>query len=234
VTSEVLARADGRSGELVLRRTGADLEIVLNGAFLISTANEESSRALVRAALPHAGGRRLDVLIGGLGLGYALDEALRLPAVRSVTVAEFEPVVADWFREFGEERARRADAAERAGRLTVLLTDVADVLASSPGGYDAVCLDTDNGPDWLVREENAGLYDAGGLRRARAALRPGGVAVFWATGRSAAFEELLLASFVTIEVMPATDIVAGRPHEYSMYVARPPAEGCPGGTPGVD
>jgi spermidine synthase len=223
VTSEVLARADGRSGELVLRRTGADLEIVLNGAFLISTANEESSRALVRAALPDGGGPDLDLLIGGLGLGYAVDEALISSRVRSVTVAELEPLVADWFGEFGEERARRADAAVRAGRLTVLLTDVADVLGSSPAGYDAVCLDTDNGPDWLVREENAGLYDADGLRRVRAALRPEGVAVFWATGRSAAFEERLQAAFATVEVVPASDIVSGWRQEYSMYVARPSA-----------
>ena len=50
---EVLERVQGRSGELVLRRSGAALEVILNGAFLISTANEVSSRAMVTAALPH-------------------------------------------------------------------------------------------------------------------------------------------------------------------------------------
>ena len=45
---DVLERVAGRSGELVLRRSGADLEVILNGAFLISTANEASSRAMVR------------------------------------------------------------------------------------------------------------------------------------------------------------------------------------------
>ena len=80
---DVLERVAGRSGELVLRRSGADLEVILNGAFLISTANDASSRAMVSAALPHLAGDALDVLIGGLGLGYALDEALCLRARRA-------------------------------------------------------------------------------------------------------------------------------------------------------
>ncbi len=104
---------------------------------------------------------------------------------------------------------------------------MADVLAATPDGFDVVCLDTDNGPDWLVREGNAGLYDAAGLRRTRAALRPGGVAVFWATGRSAAFERLLQDAFATVEVVPASDVVAGRRQDYAMYVALPAPEAAP-------
>ncbi|MCX6372900.1 MAG: spermidine synthase, partial [Actinobacteria bacterium] len=170
---DVLERVAGRSGELVLRRRGADLEMILNGAFLISTANDASSRAMVTAALPHLDGDALDVLIGGLGLGYALDEALACERIAHVTVAEYEPTMVRWFRAYGERRAERAAAGERAARASIAVADVAEVLAARPEGFDLVSLDTDNGPDWLVREANAGLYSEAGAQLAWRALRPG-------------------------------------------------------------
>jgi spermidine synthase len=214
----VLERVDGRSGELVLRRRGGHLEVILNGAFLISTENDASSRAMVSAARPHVAGGTLDVLIGGLGLGYALDEALSWPAVAHVTVAELEPTVIRWFREHGGERAARAAAAEASGRAVIELADVADVLRARAGSYDLVSLDTDNGPEWLVREENAGLYSAAGARLVRAALRPGGVAVFWSPDTYPAFEQLLRSVFAGVTVEGAEDVVGGRRHAYAMYV----------------
>ncbi len=236
--SELIERVAGRSGELVLRRRAGHLEVILNGAFLISTENEASSRAMITAglevvALPlpdsrspaapglgdaRAEGRGLDVLIGGLGLGYALDEALANPRVGLVTVVEYEPTVVRWFEEHGAERAARA-AADPA-RATVVVADVADVLRDRAGAFDLVCLDTDNGPGWLVREANAGLYDEAGVRLAYGALRRGGAAVVWSTQRYPEFETRVRAVFGGVTAAGAHDVVAGRRHDYVMYVAR--------------
>ena len=109
-TSVVLERAAGVAGELVLRRTGDGLEVISNGTFLISAANEASSRALVTAALPFLPARSLRVLIGGLGLGYALEAALDEPRVESVVVAEIEPTTHRLVR------ALRAGASGAVGR----------------------------------------------------------------------------------------------------------------------
>jgi spermidine synthase len=225
----VMERVQGRSGELVLRRRGGHLEVILNGAFLISTENDASSRAMIAAAVPHLSDDALEVLIGGLGLGYALDEALAWPRVERVTVAEYEPTVVRWFRAHGGERAARAVAAERDGRARLVLADVADVLRARPGAFDLVSLDTDNGPEWLVREENAGLYSAAGACLVRSSLRPGGVAVFWSPDQYPAFEEVLRCAFGRVAVAGAEDMVAGRRHQYAMYVCRAAGEG-----PGVD
>ena len=217
--SQEIERAEGRSGELVLRRGPAGLEIVAGGVFLVSAANASSSRALVGAAWPRVPGGALDVLIGGLGIGDALDEALACERVASVTVAELEPVVVRWFREHGGEPARRAEAAERAGRARIVVADVAELLAQTEEAWDVVALDTDNGPEWLVRGENARLYASAGLVRARAALRPGGVAVFWSPERYPAFEGDLRDVFDAVEAVTAVDVIDGRPLEYTMYVA---------------
>jgi spermidine synthase len=234
VPTEVLERVAGRSGELVLRRRAGHLEVIVNGAFLISTENEASSRAMVTAGLEAvasplssrafvpgdvpAEGRRLDVLIGGLGLGYALDEALASPLVGLVTVVEFESTVVRWFETHGGGRAARAAAA--GARAAIVVADVAAVLRDRPGAFDLVCLDTDNGPGWLVREANAGLYDEAGIGLAHGALRRGGAAVFWSTQRYPEFEARLQAVFGGVTAAGAHDIVAGRRHDYVMYVGR--------------
>jgi spermidine synthase len=223
--SEEIERADGVSGELVLRRGPAGLEIVAGGVFLVSAANAASSRALVAAAWPSAQGGALDVLIGGLGIGDALDEALACRRVASVTVAELEPMVVRWFRRHGGGPARRAGAAERAGRAHIVVADVTDLLAESEAVWDVIALDTDNGPEWLVRGENARLYATSGLCRVWAALRPGGVTVFWSPEQYPAFEGDLRNVFDEVTTVAAVDVIDGRPLEYTMYVARRAVDG---------
>ncbi|OPZ44143.1 MAG: Spermidine synthase [Actinobacteria bacterium ADurb.BinA094] len=217
--SEEIERVRGVSGELALRRGTAGFEIVANGVFLVSAANAASSRALMATALPHVAGDSLDVLIGGLGIGDALDEALGCPRVVSITVAELEPAVIAWFRRYGGVVARRAADAERAGRARLLATDVADLIGGARGMWDVVALDTDNGPEWLVRGENAWLYSSTGLCAARAALRPGGVAVFWSSEECAGFEGDLWDVFDEVHRVTATDMVDGRSLSSVIYIA---------------
>ena len=214
---ETLERTVGHSGELVLRRRRGRLELICGGVFVISEENEESSRALVRAALPQLPARPLDVLIGGLGFGYALDEALATERVRSVTVAELEPAILSWFERYGAGRASRCAADARA---RILVADVVEVLHERPKSCDLLVLDTDNGPDWLVREANAVLYAEDGVRLAHRALRPAGVAVFWAPAPAPAFAVLLRRTFAAVGVVAAADVVDGRRYIYAMYVCR--------------
>lgn len=218
--SEEIERVDGLSGELVLRRGPGGLEIIAGGVFLVSAANAVSSRALVGAAWPHVEGDDLRVLIGGLGIGDALDEALSCERVGSVTVAELEPTVVRWFYEFAGGPAGRAGAAERQGRARIVVEDVAVLLSRSHAEWDVIALDTDNGPEWLVRGENERLYSLAGLGCVRSALRPGGVAVFWSPERYAAFEGDLRAVFDSVHAASVVDVIDGRSLEYTMYTVR--------------
>lgn len=195
---EVLDRVEGRAGELVLRRrasaTGTVLEVVSGGVFLMDTSDGRSERMLVREAVRVGGGGR--VLIGGLGVGFSLLEALSLPAVERVVVVELEPTIVRW-----HERGPLAGVTQGAigdSRVEVVVDDVLAVLRGSLAAYDAVCLDTDNGPDWLVRPENARLYAAAGIDLAARALRPGGAASFWSASASPAFEAALRSRFGSV------------------------------------
>lgn len=191
------ARRTGRAGELVLRERGGAYEIISNGVFLMDTRDGRSERLLVRWALEQtsdAPGRR--VLLGGLGVGWSLAEALAAPAVAEVVVVEWEPAVIAF---------NRAATAARTGghvdhpRVRCVVEDLVTWLAR-PGeaGFAAICLDVDNGPDWTVSPGNAWLYGAQGLSALRDRLAPGGVLGVWAAARSPAFEARLARHFATV------------------------------------
>lgn len=194
MTAEVLERRPTEHGELVLRR-GEDgqLELIMNGVFLMSTGNGPSERELVRVALRGVSHRGRTVLIGGLGAGFSLAEALATPRVSSVVVVESEPDVIAWgrsyFRPYNE-------GALDDPRVRVVQAGLAEYAATAPGqSFDAICLDTDNGPDWLSRPGNAALYTDAGLARLRGLLRPRGRLAVWAAAESPAFADRLAALF---------------------------------------
>src|SRR5271157_2580156 len=141
-------RAQGRQGELALRAVGEHYEIISNGVFLMDTRGGESERLLVRLALREAPSR-LRLLIGGLGVGFSLAEALRSDLVERVTVAEIEPKIIEWCRTY---LAPFSGEALSDPRVEVVNEDLATWLRRNEEPFDAICLDVDNGPTWTVTD----------------------------------------------------------------------------------
>ncbi|MEV6901403.1 spermidine synthase [Amycolatopsis sp. NPDC051372] len=196
--AEVLDVARGSGGELVLRREGAALEVIENGVFLMDTRNGESERLLVTGAADLlAPGAR--VLIGGLGVGFSLRAALDHPHVGSVVVVEREPAVIAWNRT-GPLRAVHGAALED-HRVSLVEADLVTWLRSSGETFDALCLDTDNGPEWTVTEGNTTLYGESGVDGLARLLRPGGVLAVWSAGASPAFTDRLRGRFADVRVV---------------------------------
>lgn len=219
-----LARVTGETGgDLVLRRVGAHYEIYSNGVFLMDTRDGTSEREMVRVSLDALppGRSRSRVLIGGLGVGFSAREALDHARVARVDVVELEPQVIAWHEgELGEA----AGYVHRDPRCRVLNADLVAwleeaVRADDPVRYDVICLDTDNGPDWMVVEGNGRLYDAEGLERLTRLLAPGGVLAFWSASASPAFEEALRERFASVEII---EIPVARGVPDTVYLAREP------------
>ncbi len=122
----------------------------------------------------------LRVLIGGLGMGFTLRAALDcLPDDAKVIVAELIPEVVKWNREILSKAAKNPLADKR---VKVQEEDVVDLIRRGRGGYNAILLDVDNGPQKLFQKDNDRLYNTKGLYDAHAALRPGGVLAVWSSG----------------------------------------------------
>ncbi len=193
-----LERVQGVNGELVLRRRGTCHEIVANGTFLMDTSDGRSERLLVTAAAERMPARGR-LLLGGLGVGFSLAAALADPRVREVHVVEVEPAVVRWNR--GPLAAHHGDALADP-RVRVHVADVAAVLAgAAEAEFDAVCLDVDNGPDWVVVPQNARLYTPPGVAAALRVLAPGGVLAVWSASRVDALAAHLRERLVDVEVL---------------------------------
>jgi spermidine synthase len=196
----------GELGELVLRGDGRHFEIISNGVFLMDTRAGESERLLVRAALDRLG-RPSSVLIGGLGVGFSVAEAVRSAYARTVTVIEREPAVIRWHATHLRPYSGGALADPR---VRVECADLLDWLGTTPEIYDALCLDIDNGPEWTVTEGNAALYGPAGLDLLVRRMRPGGALAVWSAGAAPAFEARLRERFTEVSTHPI-DVARGEP-----------------------
>jgi spermidine synthase len=188
-------------GTLELWRHGADLTIRVDGQPLMSTREHGSEDALGTLVSQRLADRPTPrVLVGGLGMGFTLAAALgELGPRAEVVVAELVPEVVQWNRQ---ALAKAAGNPLDDPRVTVLESDVAELLRSSDADWDAVLLDVDNGPDGLSRTANRWLYRSGGLAATRRALRPGGIVGLWSAFRDDAFTGRVQRAGFDVELVP--------------------------------
>ena len=188
------------SGDLRLKQRGSEFSIMLGSNELMNSRLSGSEEALAKLVCERLGQRPgIKLLIGGLGMGFTLRAALvHLQPDAEVEVAELIPAVVNW--------ARGPMAPVFAGclddpRVQLTVADVAGVIATAKGRYDAILLDVDNGPEGLTVAGNDRLYGTEGLHAAKAALRPGGILAVWSSGPDHGFTRRLRnAGFVTEEV----------------------------------
>lgn len=217
---ERLAEARTPNGtRLELLRHDRAYFIRADGVELMSTRRHLSEDRLAEVgceSLRDVAGAR--VLIGGLGLGFTLREALRiLQPDAEVVVAELVAEVIAW--NANPDYAISAEAMSDA-RTRIVHDDINRVLAAHPGHFDAILLDTDNGPDGLIMSENAQLYAMRGIERTIAALRPPGVIVYWSVGDDRRFAHALQRARLKVETLRVrAHDTAGPMH--TLYVARP-------------
>jgi len=187
-----------RRRELLSRPGTIVTEVTLDHEFLMSSYNTESENALATVALEWHGGRELDILVGGLGLGYTAQAALACPLVAAVEVLELLPQVIDWV---SRDLIPLAPILRAEPRLRVTEGDVFDYLARPPGKLrDAILIDVDHSPDELLDPRNRSFYTAAGLTLAREHLAEGGVLAIWSSASNEAFERTLAEVFSEVKL----------------------------------
>jgi spermidine synthase len=225
-----VARAESERGRVVLRerRDPEDptavpvLELRVNGVFVMDTHETSTERQLAAAALAHVE-RPRSVVIGGLGLGFTLHEVLADHTVERVVVVEIEDALVRWMRDgtIPHGPALLADT-----RLHLVVADIRMAMReATPSAYDLVLLDVDNGPGYLVYQENAPLYESTFLAEVARALRPGGALVVWSSDESPDLAEAMRVVFGEVTPLPydVTLLHPGgrtRDERYWLYLSR--------------
>lgn len=211
------ARIPG-GGEMILYRRGGDHMILVDRDELMSSRMSGSEEALALMTVQRLGTRpNQRWLIGGYGMGFTLRAALgALPRGAQVTVAELVPDIVDWAK--GPMAAMTGDSLDDP-RADIRIADVADVIAE--GGWDAILLDVDNGPDGLVRAANDRLYSAAGLAAARASLTQGGILAIWSAAPDRAFAKRLAAARFRVEEQVVSARSNGKGPRHVIWFATP-------------
>jgi spermidine synthase len=196
-------------GVLSLRRrrhlaTGVDIfEIKLGDEFLMSSAFTVAEIELARLGLSALARPGLDVVVGGLGLGYTAQAVLENPAVRSLIVVDALPEVIEWHQQGLIPLGRQLTGDPRCR----LVHGDFFAMSHSTGGFDpdaprrrfdAVLVDIDHSPTNLLHPRHAALYTPEGLKRLAEHLHPGGVFALWSNDPpDDAFSAALDSAFAT-------------------------------------
>jgi spermidine synthase len=205
-------------------------EVKLDDDFLMSslfTVAEEELARLGLAALP---GADLDVVVGGLGLGYTARAVLDDARVRTLTVVEALAPVISWHRR-GLLPVTATLTTDKRSRL--VLADFFAMARSADGfdpdsparRFDAVLLDVDHSPSHVLHPSHADFYTTDGLRRLTCHLRPGGVFALWSDDPpDDGFASALADAFetATAHVVPFANPLTGLDSVNTVYVATVP------------
>jgi spermidine synthase len=199
-------------GELSLRRRrttadGPDIwEIKLDEGYLMSSMFVAGEIALADLALADTQGAQLDVVIGGLGLGYTAAAALRDPRVTELTVVELIPEVIDWHRDrllpLGETVAGDPRCRLLEGDFFALAVGEAGFIPGEPDRrHDAILIDIDHSTTHFIDPEKAGFYRAEAIASLTGRLAPGGILALWSTDdEDAAFVVAMQRSLGAVHV----------------------------------
>jgi len=178
-------------GLLTLRRRkeitlGIDIyEIKLDEDFLMSSLFTVAEVALANLGLAELSEPEVDVVVGGLGLGYTARTVLEHTKVRELLIIDTMREVIEWHQQgllpLGEQLTSDP-------RCRFVHGDFFAMSASRSRGFDpenrgrryhAILLDVDHSPRNVLHLSHAPFYESDGLRQLTSHLLPGGVFALW-------------------------------------------------------
>jgi len=201
-------------------------EVKLDDEFLMSSLFTAAEIALADLGLAALSGTKLDVVVGGLGLGYTARAVLQDPRVRSLYVIDALGAVIEWHEQHlvplgaeltGDPRCHLLQA-----DFFALVAGDAPFSRDAPRTVHAALVDIDHSPRHLLHENHAPFYEPAGLARLARRLHPGGVFGLWADGEpDAEFVATLDQVFATCtaHVVTFPNFYTGDESASTVYVA---------------
>lgn len=226
-------------GEISLRRRripalgDRDIyEVKLGEEFLMSSMFVEAEVALADLGLAAVDGDDLCVVVGGLGLGYTAEAALKHDRVSELLVVDALATVIHWHQQEKVPLGKVLNDDPRCRYIhgsffELAVADDKGFDPAAPGRqFDAILLDIDHSPRALLNESNASFYTPGNLSRMARQLRPGGAFAMWSNEPpDEDFLSVLEGLFEDVEarVVSFFNPFQNRDSSNTVYVARQPA-----------
>jgi spermidine synthase len=174
-------------GDLMLRRRrmpefgDCDIyEVKLGEDFLMTSLFHEAESQLAKLGLAALDHDDINVVVGGLGLGYTAVAVLEDRRVESLVVVEFLQGVLEWHKTGLVPLGKTLTDDPR---CQLMHADFFALMRAAPSQeYDAILLDIDHTPTNVLHQSNAHFYTDEGLEELKQHLKPDGVFALWADG----------------------------------------------------
>jgi len=180
-------------GEISLRRRTEPrldnkliYEVKLGDEFLMSSLFVEAEEQLSKLALARLKGQsndiKLDVVIGGLGLGYTALTSLQDDAVGRLRVIEVMKPVIKWHQQ---GLLPIGDVLAVSERCELIHGDFFSIATTLRDGFinndkvDAILLDIDHSPSHWLKQTNSSFYSYSSLQAMANKIKPKGVFGLW-------------------------------------------------------
>jgi spermidine synthase len=207
-------------------------EVKLGDDFLMSSLFTEGETALAELGLAGLGAGPLNVVVGGLGLGYTARAVLDHPAVGTLLVVEALPEVIEWHRRGLVPLGAELTSDPRCEFLNADFFALAASERMDPAQagrrFDAILVDIDHSPRAVLHPAHGSFYTAAGLRRLAAHLQPHGVFGLWSNDPpDEDFRAELASVFVGVDVHVVRfhNPLQNRDASNTVYVGRARANG---------
>ncbi len=215
-------------GDLMLRRRRIPqfgkrdiYEVKLGEDFLMTSLFHEAESQLAKLGLGALERDGLDVVVGGLGLGYTAVAALEDPRVKSLVVVEYLEGVLEWHKTGLVPLGKTLTDDPR---CQLMHADFFALMRKAPTQkHDAILLDIDHTPTNVLHQTNTHFYTKEGLGELALHLKPDGVFALWADGvPEEAFTHRLNEVFSSAEAhtIEFPNPITGGSSKGAVYVAR--------------
>ena len=203
-------------------------EVKLNEEWLMSSlfvdAEEELSRLGLQKLNANGHTDNLNVVVGGLGLGYTSVTALNNPDVSSLRTIDVMPAVIDWHKR---GLLPVGDVLDTDLRSELILGDFFAIASNPDDGFitsdkvHAVLLDIDHSPSHWLNQGNQGFYTQESLSNMANKIQKNGVFGLWSNDLpDQIFIDLLDRVFATTEthIIEFANPYSGHTSTNSVYI----------------
>jgi spermidine synthase len=210
-------------------------EVKLGEEFLMSSMFVDAEVALADLGIEAVDGDALDVVVGGLGLGYTAEAALKHDRVNELLVVEAVDTVIHWHQQ---EKVPLGKVLNEDARCRYVHGSFFDMAVQDPqqGGFDpeqpgrqfdAILLDIDHSPRALLNQSSASFYSVEPLSRMALQIKPGGCFAMWSQDPpDEPFERVLKELFADVEsrVVEFFNPFQNGMSSNTVYLAREPVQ----------
>lgn len=214
------AQIPNNGGELTLSQRGNEFSIQISGkrGELMNSRAYNSEKELAKLGCVYLKStENARVLVGGLGMGYTLAEALKVvTSSAEVTVAELIPEVVAW------NQGPLGSCAKNPlndPRTKVHIGDVKQLFTTNQPTFDAILLDVDNGPEGLTHADNNWIYSLAGLEAIYQTLLPNGMLAIWSAGPDYLFSVRLKNAGYKVDTRTVSERKA-KGTQHTIFLAR--------------